>query len=399
MAIQRDEKTINEILSRGVAEIIHTDSLRTKLTSGKKLRIKYGIDPTSPNIHLGRAVALLKLKDFQDLGHTIVFIVGDFTGVIGDTSDKESERPMLSKKEVKENMKTYVAQAKKILSVKNLEIHYNSKWLSKLRYDEIGEQADTFSLADFTSRINIAERLKAGSRVSLREVLYPLMQGQDSVAINADVEIGGQDQKFNMLAGRKLQERMKKKPQDILMVNIIAGTDGRKMSSSWGNTINLNDQPDIMFGKIMRIPDSLIIPYCIHCTRIPAEEISVMEQGLQNNTTNPRDIKLKLAQEITLYYHGEKKAEEARNAFINTFTNRGAPSNLKEEVVHPGTKLGDVALSLGLITSKTDWRRLIQQGAVEKSDTHEIIEDYNFTLEQGGIFKIGKKRFIKISVK
>lgn len=399
MAILTDKKTIDEILERGVAEVIQGDSLRARLLSGKKLRIKYGIDPTSPNIHLGRAVALLKLRVLQDLGHTIAFIVGDFTGVIGDTSDKESERPMLTKGEVKKNMKAYVTQAKKILSTKNLEIHYNSKWLGKLRYDEIGEQADAFSLADFISRDNIKKRLEAGSRISLREVLYPLMQGQDSVAVNADIEIGGTDQKFNMLAGRRLQERLKKKPQDILMVNIIAGTDGRKMSSSWGNTINLLDEPTDMFGKIMSIPDTLIVSYFIHCTRVPTEEVRAIEQSLKGNAINPRDAKLKLAETITALYCGEKKALQARNDFINTFTKRGAPTDLKEEVVPRGAKLDGVVLSLGLVASKTEWRRLVDQRAVENTETGETISDSDFKIEHGGIFKIGKKRFIKIAVR
>ena len=399
MAVITDKKTIDEILLRGVAEVIQKDSLRSKLLSGKKLRIKFGIDPTSAKIHLGRAVALLKLKDLQELGHTIVFIVGDFTGVIGDTSDKESERPMLTKKEVKKNMKSYIAQAKKILSTKNLEVHYNSKWLGKLRYDEIGEQADVFSLADFISRENIKKRLEAGSRISLREVLYPLMQGQDSVAVSADIELGGTDQKFNMLAGRRLQERAKRQPQDILMVNLIEGTDGRKMSSSWGNTIDILDEPQNMFGKIMSLNDSLIVKYFIHCTRVPMAEVEVIQQALKGNTINPRDAKLKLAEKITALYHGEKKALQARNDFINTFAKRGAPADLKEEIVERGTKLDDIILSLGLVASKTEWRRLVLGRAIENMETGETIQDYNFKLEQGGIFKIGKKRFIKIAVR
>lgn len=394
-----DKKIIDEILSRGVAEVIQKDSLYTKLLSGKKLRIKYGIDPTSPNIHLGRAVALLKLRALQDLGHIVVFIVGDFTGVIGDTSDKESERPMLSKKEVKENMKSYIAQAKKILSIKNLEIHDNSKWLSKLRYDEIGEQADAFSLADFISRENIKKRLETGSRISLREVLYPLMQGQDSVAVRADVEIGGHDQKFNMLAGRKMQERFGQPPQDIIMVNIIAGTDGRKMSSSWGNTINLLDEPNDMFGKVMSLPDNLIITYFIHCTRFSLEEIKNIETALVQGGINPRDTKLKLAEEITTLYHGSKKAAHAREHFINTFTKHKTPEDIPTATVRKGEALRDILVAQDLVSSKTEWRRLVLQGAVENIETKEKINDPDVTLEKDGVFKIGKKRFVKIIVR
>jgi tyrosyl-tRNA synthetase len=398
MDSQEKQNMVEGILTRGVAEIITEDGLRKKLLSGKKLRIKYGIDPTSKNIHLGRAVALLKLRDLQELGHRIIFIVGDFTGVIGDTSDKESERPMLSGKEVKKNMKAYVTQAKKILLSKNLEVRYNSKWLSKLTYREIGRQADIFSLADFISRENIKKRLNKGSRISLREVLYPIMQGYDSVAVRADLEIGGTDQKFNMLAGRKLQEHFGQSPQDILMVNIIEGTDGRKMSSSWGNTINILDEPNEMFGKVMSLPDSLIITYFTHCTRVPLAEIKNTEAALAQNAINPRDAKLKLAEEITKLYHGSKKAVLAREYFIDTFTKHKTPEDIPKAEVYKGETLCNVAVTQGIVSSKTEWRRLVDQGAIENIETKEKINNPNMVLEKDGVFKIGKKRFIKIIV-
>lgn len=398
MATLKDERTINEILGRGVAEIIHPESLRAKLFSGKKLRIKYGIDPTSKNIHLGRAVALLKLKDLQAMGHTIVFIVGDFTGVVGDTSDKESERPMLTQKEVKENMRSYVAQARKILSPKNLEIHYNSKWLSKLRYHDVGEHADAFSLSDFISRENIKRRLERGLRISLREVLYPIMQGYDSVETRADVEVGGTDQKFNMLAGRALQERAKQKPQDVLMVNLIEGTDGRKMSSSWGNTIDITDGPNEMFGKVMSLSDDFIIKYFIHCTRVPQEEIMTIEKELRGEQKNPRDAKMRLAKEIVTLYHGGERAETARQNFIETFTKRHAPADLEEEVVKKGTPLADLVLKLGLVQSKTEWRRLVDGGAIEEMTDEKKITGHEFKLEKSGVFKVGKRRFVKVKI-
>jgi len=396
MKVISDNKKIQEILTRGVAEVIDLAALNEKLSRGKKLRIKYGIDPTSKHIHLGRAVALLKLQALQDLGHTIVFIVGDFTGVIGDTSDKESERPMLSRKEVKENMRTYVAQAKKILSSKNLEIHYNSKWLSKLRYHEIGEQADAFSLSDFISRENIKKRLTKGERISLREVLYPIMQGHDSVAVRADVEIGGTDQKFNMLAGRRMQEKLGQQPQDIIMLNIIEGTDGRKMSSSWGNTINLLDKPDDMFGKVMRIPDSLIMSYFVHCTRISTSEVEKIQTELMGGNGNPRDIKLKLAKEIVTLYHGVKNGNETEENFIRTFSKQGTPENIKEIKVKKGTPLFQVAQEKKLVQSKTEWRRLVEEGAIEETTTGEKIKSHSVAVEHDGIFKIGKRRFLKI---
>ncbi|MBU1112157.1 MAG: tyrosine--tRNA ligase, partial [Nanoarchaeota archaeon] len=232
---------IEELLNRGVEEIIDRLNLKNKLKSGKRLRIKLGIDPTSPNIHLGRSIPLLKLRDFQELGHKIILIIGDFTGLIGDTSDKDSERPMLSEETVRENLKTYIKQAAKIINVGSAEIHHNSEWLGKLGYMDIGRQADVFSLNEFISRENISRRLEDGKRVSLRELLYPLMQGYDSVEVRANVEIGGTDQRFNLLAGRDVQRLYGQKPQDILTNPLIEGLDGRKMSSSFSNTINLFD--------------------------------------------------------------------------------------------------------------------------------------------------------------
>lgn len=392
------EDRVDEILTRGVAEVIQGESLKKKLLAGKKLRVKFGIDPTSHHIHLGRAASLLLLRRFQDLGHTVILIVGDFTGVIGDTSDKESERPMLSPRQVRENMKTYAAQAKKILATKNLEVRYNSKWLGKLRYGDIGEQADAFSLSDFISRENIKRRLSAGERVSLREVLYPLMQGYDSVAVRADVEIGGTDQKFNMLAGRRMQERLGGDPQDIIMLELLPGTDGRKMSSSWGNTIDISAKPDDMLGGVMRIPDELIIPYFFHCTRKSRKEIAAIENGLSSGTMHPRDAKLALAREITALYHGEKKAERAAASFIATFSQGVAPGGLLGVRVRKGTPLGEIALREGLVSSKTEWRRLVSAGAIKEAETGEKLQEHDAAAKRGGIWKIGKRRFLKIEI-
>ena len=389
-----DEKLIDELLTRGVNEVIDLDDLRKKLLSGKQLRVKLGIDPTSPNLHIGRAVTLLKLKDLQDLGHQIVLLIGDFTGIIGDTSDKESERPMLSKDSVEQNMKTYKDQAGKILNMEKVEFHYNSEWLAKLGYGEIGEQADQFSLAEFNARENIKKRLDSGIRVSLREMLYPLMQGYDSVALKADVELGGTDQRFNLLAGRELQKHYGQEPQNILMVNLIEGTDGRKMSSSWGNTVNLTDEPNDMFGKIMSIPDELIIKYFVHCTRIGMEEIK--EEKL-----NPRDAKLKLALEITKIYHSESEAQKAQEYFVNTFSKKEIPQDIKEVKVSEGeTKVTEFIVLAGLATSKSDARRKIEQNGVAmegKSTLELIIVDRLLNEDDDGkVMKVGKFGFVKI---
>lgn len=390
------EELIEELLSRGVEEIIDKDNLKKRLLEGKQLRIKLGIDPTSPNIHIGRAIPLLKLKDFQDLGHKIVFIIGDFTGVIGDTSDKDSERPMLSKAQVEQNMKNYISQAGKIIDIKKCEIHHNSKWLEKISYRELGAQADTFSLSNFISRENIKKRLDAGKRVSLRELLYPLMQGYDSVAVRADVEIGGTDQKFNLLAGRELQKMYKQRPQDILTNGLIEGLDGRKMSSSWGNTINLADSYTDMFGKIMSLSDELIIKYFKLTTRVSMGTINKYEEEISGGT-NPRDIKVRLAYEIVKMYHGEKMAKVAEDNFEKTFSKGGIPEDVAEVIVCVGDKLVDILLAEKIISSKSDFRRLVSEGAITILENDKKIEDFDVEATSG-TYKIGKKRFIKMKV-
>lgn len=423
MELTREQK-IEELLSRGVAEVIDREHLKTRLMAGEKLRVKLGIDPTSPNIHLGRSIPLLKLRDFQELGCEVYFIIGDFTGQIGDTSDKDSERPMLSEDLVKNNMEKYFEQASRILK-NDFKVQYNSSWLSKLDLRRIGELSTWFSLNEFISRENIKKRLDEGKRVSLRELLYPLMQGYDSIMVDADVELGGTDQRFNLLAGRECQKmhlvseqerleiekiigkrplyrsgtRLPKKiegvdgdPQDILMTNLILGTDGRKMSSSWGNTINLTDAPNDMFGKVMSIPDELIESYLVHCTRVPMEEVKEIIA-----LPNPRDAKVRLAQEIVKLYHGENEADKAVQYFIETFSKGHVPEEVREVKGHEGIALLDFLVAAELATSKGEARRKIEQGGVSCED--EKLIDPNFILTagyQGKILKVGKKDFVKI---
>ena len=370
------EKDIENLLTRGVSEVIGRDELKEKLLKGEKLRIKLGIDPTSADIHLGRAIPLLKLRDFQEMGHQIVFIVGDFTALIGDTSDKDSERPMLSKEEIEENQKTYFEQVGKIIDLKKAELKYNSEWLEKLGYREIGEQANLFSVADFIARDNIAKRLSLGKRVSLREVLYPLMQGYDSVAVEASVELGGMDQRFNLLAGRTMQESYGQKPQSIILGPLIPGLDGRKMSSSWGNTITLNLSPNEMFGKIMSMADEYVREYFEVCTRVPMTEVEEVVSG------HPRDAKLRLAFEITKMYHGDNEASSAQENFVNTFSKGGLPDDILSVEVEKGATLVDTLLEQGLVSSKTEFNRLEKAGAIKEIEP--------------GIYKIGKHRFIHI---
>ena len=283
------DKDVAELLSRGVSEVIDREHLEQRLRSGEKLRVKLGIDPTSPNIHIGRAVLLWKLRAFQDLGHTAVFIVGDATGIVGDASDKETERPMLTHEQVKANMEGYFDQAFKILDRQKTETHYNSEWLSKLGFEELARMANLFGLHEFSSREVIARRMKAGQRVSFHELLYPLMQGYDSVAVKADLELGGTDQRFNLLTGRRIQPMYKQEPQDILMTDLLEGVDGRKMSSSWGNVINIVDEPSDMYGKVMSVKDELMKKYFALCTRVPLTEVEEVLKG------HPKKAKIPLA--------------------------------------------------------------------------------------------------------
>lgn len=391
MAINTDAQKIEELLTRGVAEVIHLESLRKKLESGKQLRVKLGIDPTSANVHLGRAIPLLKLRDFQELGHQIVFIVGDFTGIIGDTSDKESERPMLTREEVDANKKTYYEQIAKVLDIEKVEFRHNSEWLEKLTYGDVGEHADAFSVSDFIARDNIKRRLDAGKRVSLREVLYPLMQGYDSVAIHADVEIGGTDQRFNLLAGRTLQERFGQPPQDIITGPLINGLDGRKMSSSWGNTITLTMEPNDMYGKVMSMADSEILTYFTVCTRVPYADIHEHEKAL-NEGVNPRDVKMKLAHEIVRMYHGSEKADEAERAFIETFQKGHIP----EDVVELKPDYIESLVREGVVASKSELHRLIEAGGVRDATTGEKFDAIPQSVEKEVVLKIGKRRFVKL---
>jgi tyrosyl-tRNA synthetase len=392
------EQIVEEILTRGVSEVIDCENLKKRLLSEEKLRIKFGTDPTSPSIHLGRAVGLLKLRDLQQLGHQIVFIIGDFTGVIGDTSDKESERPMLEQAVIEKNLETYFEQAGKILDMSKVEKHRNSDWLGKLTYVEIADQANAFSLAEFIARENIKKRLDKGTRISLRELLYPLMQGYDSVMVNADVEIGGTDQRFNLLAGRELQRQDGQQAQDILMVNLIEGLDGRKMSSSWGNVIKLLDEPNEMLGKIMSMGDELILKYYIHCTRVPMEEIKKIEIAMAEGTLNPRDAKLQLASEIVKIYHSEEDAEKAKQYFIKTISNKEIPTEVAEfKVETKEIKLSEFLLASGNASSLGDAKRKIEQGGVSV-DGEKILEP-NLLLDNSfddKVFKIGKLGFIKI---
>jgi len=396
--VSTDEKKIDELLGRGVSEVIVKEELRKRLLSGERLRIKLGIDPTSPDLHIGRAVTLLKLRDFQELGHQVVLLVGDFTAVIGDTSDKDAERPMLAREKIEQNEANYKAQAGKLIDMSRAEFVHNSEWLEPLTYREIGDQADAFSVADFIARDNIARRLEAGKRVSLREVLYPLMQGYDSVAVRADVELGGMDQKFNLLAGRALQEKYGQRPQNIVMGPLIEGLDGRKMSSSWGNTITFNATPSDMYGKVMSMRDEQIARYFECCTRVPMVEVAEIERGLGDGSMHPKDTKMRLAREIVALYHGEDAARQAEDGWVSAFSEGKAPEDVPEIAVEKGAKLRDVLTAQKLVASVGELRRLVDAGAVAEvgGAAFKTIDD---TIDRTMTLRVGKHRFLKVVVR
>lgn len=385
---------INEVLTRGVVEIIDRENLEKKLRSKKPLIVKLGIDPTSPNIHIGRAVVLWKLRAFQNLGHEVAFIVGDFTGQIGDTSDKEAERPQLSEEQIQENLKTYFNQAFKVLDKNKTKTHYNSKWLKKLGFLEIGSLAGAFGLHEFSARENIAKRLNAGKRVSLKELLYPLMQGYDSVAVKSSVELGGSDQKFNVLAGRTIQKLYGQEPQDVLITEILEGTDGRKMSSSWGNVINLTDKPDDMFGKVMSIDDSLIEKYFTLATTIPLSEVKNILRG----NPHPRDQKLMLASAITDLYHPGLGDNCLRN-FIDRFTNKELPENIPSLSVGKGKKtLVEILVKAKFAASNTEARRLLEQNGVKVNGSVAKARDTLEATKNPTLLQVGKRKIANIII-
>ncbi len=394
--MKKKNNKVNEVLTRGVEEIIDKKKLEKRM-GDKKIRVKLGIDPTSPNIHVGRSIPLFKLKDFQELGHKIVLIIGDFTGVIGDTSDKESERPMLSEKEIKENLKKYIQQAEKIIDISKCEIRHNSEWLAKLDYHEIGRQANIFSLNEFISRENIKKRMDAGKRVSLRELLYPLMQGYDSVAVKSDLEIGGTDQRFNLLAGRELQRYYNQKPQEILTNPLIEGLDGRKMSSSWGNTINILDSTNEMYGKIMSLRDELIIRYFTLVTRKEMSEIRRYEKELSSGG-NPKEYKMKLAFEITRIYHSKEKAQKAEENFNRVFKEKREPLKIKKiKIKEESLNVLDLLVKLNLVKSKGEAKRLVEQRGVKINKEIQTDWKKDIQVTQGMVVQAGKRKFAQIS--
>ncbi len=392
MKITTDSNKIQEILTRGVEDIIEKDVLQKALESGKQLRIKLGIDPTGSKIHIGRATALLKLKDFQDLGHKVILIIGDFTARIGDASDKTAMRAPLTDKDIEENMKDYKNQIAKILDISKVEFRNNGEWWSDFEMKDFIELSQKFTAQQLIQRRNFKERWTAEKPIGLHEIFYPIFQGYDSVAIESDLEIGGSDQLFNLKMGRQMQEIYNQKPQNIMTFTMIWGLDGRKMSTSWGNVVNITDEANDMFGKIMSMSDEHIIDYFYACTRVSVEKIEEYKKELNN-----RDIKVKLAQEIVRLYHGDEKAEEVVEYFEKTFVNKEIPEDILEVEVEKGEmNVLELLSKIGIIKSKSEGRRLIEQKGIKIEN--KIIKDTSESIEvkEGMVIQKGKRFFIKI---
>ncbi len=395
----KSSEIISTILERGVEEVIVKTHLERSLREGKKLRVKFGIDPTAPNIHLGHSVPLRKLKQFQDAGHTIVLIIGDFTARIGDPSGRNDMRKPLSEKEIKENMKGYLKEAGLILDVKKAEIHHNSEWHEKKGLTHILSIAQSATIQQVLKRDDFKKRIESDSDISLLELFYPVLQGYDSVEVNADVEIGGTDQKFNLLMGRRVQRHFGMEEQDVLTVPLLEGTDGvKKMSKSVGNYIALGDEPNDMFGKIMTIPDSLIEKYY---TLLTDEKADI---------SDPYASKTHLAEIVTELYHGKKNAEKAKDFFVTTFSKKEISEDIPELFIEKyfwdTTISGNTSTAFAIVKrinpdmSNSEIRRLIEQGglsidAQKKQDPEEVIPEPKKDM----LVKVGKKRFVKIRVK
>ncbi|MBU2632507.1 tyrosine--tRNA ligase [Patescibacteria group bacterium] len=391
---------IQEVVSRGVANIIPTkQELEKKLKSGEKLNIYLGIDPTSTKIHLGHAVVLRKLQQFVELNHNVTFLIGDYTALIGDTSDKDSERPALTENEIIKNFQTYKKQAEKVLdfSTKNLKIRRNSEWLKKLNFKKVLELTMEFSLGDFVGRELIKKRLVEGKRIGLHETLYPIMQAYDSFVLNTDLQIGGTDQTSNIQSGRTLIKNWRNKESFVLTTPILEGTDGRKMSKSWGNAIWLQDTPENMYAKLMAINDDLIIQYYTLATNLPMEKVNEIEKDLKGGK-NPMLIKKQLALQITKELHNAEKAKEAEENFRKTVQEKETPQDIPTHT-YTGPKkknIVDLLVDLKMTSSKAEAKRLVEQGGVSVSSNViksalEIIE-----IKNGLLIKTGKRNIKQI---
>ncbi|BCX15765.1 MAG: tyrosine--tRNA ligase [Candidatus Parcubacteria bacterium] len=390
-----------EIIKKGTLEIITAKDLENKIKKAikdkKPLRVKLGIDPTSPDIHLGFATVLRKLREFQDLGHTAVLIIGDFTAKIGDPTGKKITRPQLSDEEIKKNMKTYLKQALKILKKDNLEIRYNSEWLKKMNFEKIIKLLSKLTIQQILAREDFENRLKENLPIHLHEIIYPIIQGYDSVMLNADIELGGSDQRFNCLVGRELQTFFNQEKQVVILMPLLLGTDGRKMSKSYGNYVGITESANEMFGKIMSLPDELMEQWFKLCTNLKEKEIKEIL-----NKLHPMQAKKRLAVEIVTLYHSKEKAEKAKEEFEKIFQKKEIPTENVLETIKLVSSLKNKPLieilkATKIFRSNSELKEYLKNGAIE-IDSKKIFLDESFktSLRDEAILKVGKKRFYKI---
>ncbi|MCM0649121.1 tyrosine--tRNA ligase [Clostridium swellfunianum] len=390
-----------KIITKGAAEVINVEDLENKLKKAQQenrpLIVKLGLDPSAPDIHVGHAVVLRKMKQIQDLGHKIVIIIGDFTGMIGDPTGKSKTRKQLTNEEVLENAKTYERQIFKILDKEKTELRFNSEWLSKLNFKEVIELAGKYTVARMLEREDFKNRFNNQLSIGIHEFFYPLMQGFDSVEINADIELGGTDQRFNVLMGRTLQKDYGKEPQVALFMPLLEGTDGvEKMSKSLGNYIGINESARDIYVKSMQVPDNLIIKYFELATDIHPDEIDKIKEQL-NKGANPRDIKMNLAKEITRLYHGDSKAQEAEEYFKTLFQNNEIPEDIPVFQVSGDESLIEIMLNSKLVPSKSEGKRLIMQGGV-KINGEKANEADRTDFKNDDVIQVGKRKFIKLAL-
>ena len=392
--------TIDEtlaIIQRGTDEILPLEELKKKLEKNKPLRVKLGMDPTAPDLHLGHTVVINKMKQLQDLGHEIIFLIGDFTGMIGDPTGKNVTRKPLTKEDVRENAKTYTDQVFKILDKDKTRIAFNSEWMSKMNSTEMISLASKHTVSRMIERDEFSKRYKGGQAISIHEFLYPLVQGYDSVALRADIELGGSDQKFNLLVGRELQKQADMEPQVILTMPILEGLDGvQKMSKSLGNYIGIDEDPDSMFGKIMSISDDLMWRYLELLSFESLETIESWKQEVETGE-NPRNIKFRLADEIITRFHNEAQAKKAQQNFIDRFAKNQIPDEMDEFTFPKGIKVANLLKEANLVSSTSEAFRMIKQGAVKIDG--EKLSDKDFTPDEGtNVYQVGKRKFARVTI-
>ena len=387
---------INELLTRGVAEVIVESELRQRLATGQVLRLKQGFDPTKPDMHIGHAVGLRKLRTFQEAGHQVVLIVGDWTAQIGDPSGRDETRPRLDAATVRKNAETYMEQFFRVVDRERTEVRWQSEWFGSFTLENALDLAGRFTLAQMLAHETFRRRYDEGAKLTILELMYPMLQGYDSVAISSDVEFGGTDQKFNNLAGRELMGQLGMRPQHVLLVPLIPGTDGRKMGKTFNNTVDITLSPFDMLGKIMSMSDEVLPLYFEVLTDMPLEELAEVRTGLAGGTASPRDLKMRLARDIVSQFHSPADATAAEESFVRQFVQRELPTDIPEHALAAPSGIIDLLVAAGMAASKGEARRLIDGGGVRVDG--ERVEGYSLTLAPGAgvVVQVGRRKFVRV---